>query len=340
MPLGVRPSHACVRSGRQAGLRFAAVAALRPRISFVTRVRALATHRPRTVAALLVSGLLAVPALALALSGGLLGTELERGREAYRQGRYEQAVVHFDRALATDPNDAQGWFARGLAYQKLGQSDRRNYAHAAADFEGAWRLDPQGKSKACLGYCLQARGQSLEAALVYEEAIQSGYAPAELLNNLGAAEWALARLALAEQHLSAAIKLEPRLQAAYHHRALVYLQLARQQTAPDAALRRDKFLRAGIADANKALALGPPSGELFYDAAQLCGVAARTHPVWANPALDYLDQALRYGVKPKQLADKAWVALHKEPRFQALEKRSPVPHPAFKAVRILPPVKE
>jgi tetratricopeptide (TPR) repeat protein len=327
----------------------AAAVALRPPAGFVSRAWALATHRPRTFAALIVmSAIIAVTALALAFSGGSHATEFERGWEAYRQGQYEQAVAHFDHALAENPDDACGWFARGLTYQKLGLSDRRSFAQAASDFEVADRLDPQAKTKACLGYCLHARRQSQEAALLYEQALQSGYATAELLNNLGAAELAVAKPAQAEQHLGHALSLAP-LQAAYHNRALAYLQLARQnprtassrKAAPsDAAARREDLLRKGIADAEKALAVGTPSGELFYDAAQICSVAARADRQWIDRALRYLDQALRHGVEPKKLADSAWSALRRQPLFLELRDRPHSPHPALKAARILPPAEE
>jgi tetratricopeptide (TPR) repeat protein len=246
-----------------------------------------------------------------------------------------------------NPEDARAWFGRALTYQKLGRSDQRNFAHAAADFEVALRLDPQGKTKACLGYCLHARGEPRQAALLYQEALESGYATAELLNNLGAAELYLAQAAEAEQHLGRALALAP-LQAAYHNRALVYLNLARQTppAAPESAVasnadaRREELLLKGIADAEKAMAVGLPSGELFYDAAQLCAVAGRSDRQWLGPALGYLDQALRYGVEPKKLADAAWSALRPNPLFAELSARDHTPHPAMKASRILPPAEE
>ena len=37
-------------------------------------------------------------------------------------GRYEDAIVSYDRALRMDPGDADAWFNKGLTLEKMGKS--------------------------------------------------------------------------------------------------------------------------------------------------------------------------------------------------------------------------
>jgi serine/threonine protein kinase/Tfp pilus assembly protein PilF len=327
----------------------AAAALLYPRVGRVQRAWAMAARRPKTFAAVLLLAFALTAAVLLTWSAFFVSTELERGQAAYREARYEEAVFHLGRALEAAPNDATTWFARGLAFARLGASDARNYLQAASNFEAAWKLDPQPKTIAWLGYCMQRRSNPREAAHFYTMALDGGFESPELLNNLGAAELETQGADLAMKHLSRALTINP-FQAAYHNRSLACLHLARlaaQRTSPGGTPEPAKngrssesLLRDGIADAQRALAVGPPSGELYYDAAQLCAVAARSDREWIKVGLEYLDQALAHGIAPAKLSDVVWSALRQETTFRQMQQRQHTPYPMAKATRLLPPTDE
>jgi tetratricopeptide (TPR) repeat protein len=62
----------------------------------------------------------------------------ERAFEYSRLGNYEQAVADYDACLALQPDDAGALHYRGLAYEQMGQPDR-----ASKDFQQATSTDPQ-----------------------------------------------------------------------------------------------------------------------------------------------------------------------------------------------------
>ena len=63
---------------------------------------------------------------------------LNRGIALARQGRYEEAVRDFNRAIAFGPGEAESYYQRGMARIELGQ-----YRDAIVDLDQAIRLDPQ-----------------------------------------------------------------------------------------------------------------------------------------------------------------------------------------------------
>ena len=61
-----------------------------------------------------------------------------RGLAYFFKGDYDQAIADFDESIALDPQDASAYYNRGLAYDLKGDLD-----HAIADFDEAIALDPQ-----------------------------------------------------------------------------------------------------------------------------------------------------------------------------------------------------
>lgn len=70
-------------------------------------------------------------------------TRLNLGIELYNQGEFDGALEHFNKAIADYPDDAEGYYYRGLTY--LGQ--QRN-AQAAADFQKFLELAPDSPKAA------------------------------------------------------------------------------------------------------------------------------------------------------------------------------------------------
>lgn len=71
------------------------------------------------------------------LSAGCVTTAEEwnqRGETHHTMGRYEEAVVAFDNAIAINPDHGEAWKNRGLSLALLGQSDdaEKSFARAIA----------------------------------------------------------------------------------------------------------------------------------------------------------------------------------------------------------------
>jgi eukaryotic-like serine/threonine-protein kinase len=306
----------------------------------------------------------------LAVFSGLLWQSLRppysirqyrEGVDAYRQGRYTEAVQHLNLALEADGNLTEAMVVRGRARQQLAAGDGGSFNLALDDFQDADKRMSDGRIKACLGYCLNRMGQHRTAIDRYQKAIQAEFAPAEVYNNLGFSYLALNELEDARKNLDQALLVSPDLQAALHNRALVcyrqtFLGLqelellhvqgrkgrdARSVEEEEEKLRNmmGRFLETGMADIRHALRQDPLNSELLYDAARLHALAATRDPRLASSALLYLSEAVAQGANPRQLElDRTFIPLRKEALFKDLVQR-PIPRQtARKALRFVDPV--
>jgi tetratricopeptide (TPR) repeat protein len=245
---------------------------------------------------------------------------------AYRQGDHGRAVQALSRFLRTNPDHAEARYLRGRAHQKAG-----DLSAALADYEKADQLGTDGRVQACVGYCLSELRQHGKAITYYQQAIEAGFAPAEVYNNLGVSFLAQLRLVEAKNDLDTAIALNPSLQAAFHNRALV--DFARVGIDPE------YVPEAGLADIRQALQMGPATAELYYHAACLCALVAEANDREVEPALDYLEKALALGRDPQDLQeDGAFANLHRNPRFRALLRSPPASSPSPSVSRLLDPI--
>jgi tetratricopeptide (TPR) repeat protein len=253
-------------------------------------------------------------------------TQYQRGRQAYGAGQFDQAVQYFNHVLEVNSDNPQVLFARGRAHQQQG-----NIKAAIADYEKADELQADGQIKACIGYYWNQQLKHGAAALLYEEAIQAGFATAEVYNNLGYSYLeSYQRLDKARKSLEKAIRLSPTLQAASYNRALVDLIQAQRDPAYNP--------EAGLSYIQKAIQLGPESAELFYNAALLYALAAKHDESQIEPALNCLQKAIAQGKDPRILqTDKYFQSLRQIPRFQALVKTLPFQVPERGVPRIVDP---
>jgi serine/threonine protein kinase/Tfp pilus assembly protein PilF len=297
-------------------------------LSAPQRLRRWVVRRRRHLlaAGVLLGALAAVPALALAVRPSYSERQLTSGWEAYRRGEYPQALNYFQQATQADPQLAEAFFARGRAYQQLG-----NFQSAVLEYEQADQLVSDGRSQACLGYCQAAKGSHLVASSHFSHALEAGFDKAEVFNDLGFCYLRLGRLALAQEHLDKALARNPHLQAAYHNRLKLHAKSAVRST--------QGMSTSWLPDLGQALALGPGTAELYLDVAHVYALAARKDPQWVEPALDYLDKCIERRQNPQpSKKDSIFSTLHAEARFRDLMSRLPAPLLADQVIPLLDPL--
>jgi serine/threonine protein kinase/Tfp pilus assembly protein PilF len=289
-----------------------------------------------TVILMILMGLPAAPAGLHSRFTGETEPLWQEGCKAYRCGLFDDAVRTFSQIVQADPTFSQAYYRRGRAYVQLGE-----WALAEADLQKADRLERDGRTKACLGYCRNALGKHGAAAFHYEDALRSGFVSAEVYNNLGYSYLeSYGRLAKARANLDLALELNGRLQAAYYNRAVVELRKAEENVSYVPVI--------GFQSMRRAIQLGPRSPELFADAARLAIIQHERHGkvvsdtqklFLAKEPLDYLQNALELGLDPRLLErDPSFRYLQQNPRFLELIHRSVPRSPVQEAIRILDPI--
>jgi formylglycine-generating enzyme required for sulfatase activity/tetratricopeptide (TPR) repeat protein len=118
---------------------------------------------------------------------------LNLGLSYYDQGDYEKAIIHFNMAIASQPDMGEAYNDRGLTYYAMGETDK-----AITDFNKAIELLPN---------------------------------PAVSYSNRGGLYLFQGNHEQALADLDKAIELSPRLAKAYHNRGLTYLDLGKYDQA-------------------------------------------------------------------------------------------------------------
>lgn len=289
--------------------------------------------------------------------------EQQRGFEALQKRDYLNAVQHFNRALEANPRLALAAYGRGRARLHL-----RQPREAMDDFSLADSLAPSGRTAAGVGYSRARLGLCEQAIHGFDQALERGFASAEIYNDLGCSYYQLGNHSQkARENLDRAISMNPGLQPAYRLRALVWLAEASQ--AP---------LRApteGVADVRQALKFGPRTVGLLLDAAAIYATAARCDPrasvdlqlttvagraatplaslagayataianrqAWEAQAVLCLVEGVDKGLAPEPLQSQfLFRELKKYPDFQRLAPRSGSVQPAAEPTVLLDPLND
>jgi serine/threonine protein kinase len=296
-------------------------AALRRELKPLPRIKRWIGQHPRKVLA----GLLLLTAVGLtgmtyaSLRAPYSERQIEAGLRLHQQGRYSDAVAHFNEALQADPQNDVARFARAHTHQRLG-----DYNLALQDYYVADKQTPSGRTKAAIAYCLARSNVNPQGAeYSHRRAIESGFATAEVYNNLGFCYMRQSKWKEARECLDRALELDAELQAAYHNRALVAFNqvLAKKDDLLTPGGKEKEVylaLQSGIADAKKAIALGSGSAELYFHAASVCALAAHVDQSWTASAVQYLEESVQQGYLAN-LNDPIFKPLQKLPTFQALK---------------------
>ena len=174
-------------------------------------------------------------------------TETNLGAELYDQGRYDEAIQRYGRAIEFNAEYVPAYNNRGVALAAKGQLDRavEDYQHAIAlrsDFPDAHYN---------LGNALLAKNDPAGAAAHFRVALKMIPGSAEIHNNLGLALMAEKRPREAIAQFQAALKVDP--QSAIAHRNLA-----------DALATEGRFAE-GITHLQRAVDLRPADAALRYD---------------------------------------------------------------------------
>jgi len=198
---------------------------------------------------------------------------LTDGNVQSKAGRYRQAIVCFENALALDSKYAYAYFNRGNAYRDL-----KEYQRALLDFDRYIELDPKDadayNNRGLTYYDLR---DFRKAIADYNEAIRLTPKNAMPYRNRGLARNALAEYQQAISDFEQAIAFDPKNATAYYSRAKAYRELKDYPRAVadyDRAIERDpeyawafsgrgetyrllKQYNRAIADFDRAIAIDP-----------------------------------------------------------------------------------
>jgi tetratricopeptide (TPR) repeat protein len=253
--------------------------------------------------------------------------QLQQGLAYSERGQYTLAVDSLSNSIREDPTSNNALFARGRANQRLGK-----FQTAIQDYNSAYRLTSRPLFKACEGYCL-SRINSHKAAIVADRcALDSGYdSPALIYNNIGFSYLMLRQSDDAEESFRHAIQLNDNLQAAHYNMVMIALQRAIHQGQP---ISGNAFIHA-----SRAIAIGPPSAELYHGLAALYATAAKQDSALIRPAIEYVGRAVELGFKPQTFtSDARFSVLQKEPAFRDALTKSGSTSNSPKAVQLIDPL--
>jgi tetratricopeptide (TPR) repeat protein len=185
------------------------------------------------------------------------------GIALFDQGKFDEALGLYDRALALDDNFAQAFSNRGNALQRL-----KRFADAEKDYRRALDLQPTfADAWNNLGTCLRELKRSQEAETVYRKALELSPNNPDTLDNLALALKDIDRLDEATDLMRRALSIESRDAKLFVHFATLLLD---QHKVEEAAAANDSALALN-ADNYDAVNL---AGRIAFERSDLAGALA------------------------------------------------------------------
>jgi len=182
-------------------------------------------------------GMLIRPEKAEAVETPVAATPLvQRGIDAYRAGRNDEALSIFDEAIKLEPGNAGAYVERGNVWYV-----QQQYERAIADFSEAIHLDPKCATAYCnRAFALDTLGGLDEAVTDFNAAIRLQASFGRAYNGRGRVFQSKGMIDTAIADFDEAIRLEPNYAAAHESRSLAYAKKGDAALAEaDAAKARD-----------------------------------------------------------------------------------------------------
>jgi len=169
------------------------------------------------------------------------------------QGRLQEAVESFDKAIQLKPDYVEAYYNRGVLFQELGKLEKAKQSYDQAiqlkhDYTEAYNN---------CGVALQDLGQFREAMSYFDQAIRQNSDYAQAYNNRGVTLKGLGRLEEAMQNCDKAIQIKPDYTEAYINRGNVFKEM--------------QLLEPALNSYNKAKQLNPDFALAFNN----CGVTLK-----------------------------------------------------------------
>jgi Flp pilus assembly protein TadD len=164
------------------------------------------------------------------------------GDRLVKQGRYQEALAHYERAIRLLRRPSYAWTSRGVAMRYLGRLDEALRCH-----ENAIRLDPENEVAWCnLGTVYFKKGLLGKALDCYDRAIKIRPRYAIAWNNKGVVYARMNRFEDADKCHAKATKLRPEYVAAWLNRGEVLARLGASEEAQK-CLERARSISRGSA---------------------------------------------------------------------------------------------
>jgi tetratricopeptide (TPR) repeat protein len=209
------------------------------------------------------------------------------GLALFTDGRIEEAIDHYNKAIRITPDYAGVYSNRGAAYAKLGQ-----YQLAFEDFNKAIRLKPDyAEGYYNKGISYTDLGQYQLAIENFNKAIRLRPNNAEAYNNRGTIYSKLAQYQLALENYNQTIRLKPDDAGAYYNRGLAYTDIGQYQQAIE-NFNTAIHLKPNNADAYNNLGTTYLKLGQYQQAIENCNQTVRLKP---NDANGYYNRGIAYG---------------------------------------------
>ena len=152
---------------------------------------------------------------------------IAQGDSFVKEGRYEDALYYYDRAIRMGMKPASAWTSKGVALKRLGRLDEALRCHNLA-----LKTDPENEIAWCnKGDIYFKAGQFDKAIEGYDKAIELRPKYAIAWNNKGAALARVGRFEEARKCHDTAVKLKPKYVAAWLNRGEVLARLGLRDEA-------------------------------------------------------------------------------------------------------------
>ncbi len=175
--------------------------------------------------------------------------QLNLGNAVWRAGRIQDAMQHYEQALAIKPDYIEAHLDLGAALIKLGRPE-----DAIRHYEQALKIDPDSaEAHRNLGIGLEQMGRVQEAIGHYEEALRIDSNSADAHYNLGVALEKAGRETEAIEHYQQALRSYPDYVEAYINLGSAFLRMGK---VPEAVAEYEQALRINPNDAEAHSDLG------------------------------------------------------------------------------------